>query len=107
MAVGIDGLAQSACVRAGGKSFALLGSGVDVCYPNENRELYELLKTNGGIISENPPGTSPRRQLFPMRNRLISAFCDALLVIEARKRSGTLITVDMALEQGKDILSVK
>ncbi len=106
MAVGIDGLAQSACVRAGGKSFALLGSGVDVCYPKENRELYELLKTNGGIISENPPGTFPRRQLFPMRNRLISAFCDALLVIEARKRSGTLITVDMALEQGKDIFAL-
>ena len=106
MAVGIDGLSQSACIRAGGKCFALLGSGVDICYPKENRDLYEMLKVNGGVISENPPGTPPRRQLFPMRNRLISAFCDALLVIEARKRSGTLITVDMALEQGKDIFAL-
>ncbi|MCR5179389.1 MAG: DNA-processing protein DprA [Lachnospiraceae bacterium] len=106
MAVGIDGLAQRACVNAGGRSFAVLGSGVDVCYPGENSDLYEKLKTCGGIISENPPGTAPRKQLFPMRNRLISAFCDALLVIEARKRSGTLITVDMALEQGKDIFAL-
>lgn len=106
MAIGIDGLSQSAAVDAGGRSFAILGCGADICYPTQNRELYERLKENGGIISEHPPGTRPRANLFPMRNRIISAFCDILLVIEARRRSGTLITVDMALEQGRDIFAL-
>ena len=106
MAVGIDGLAQSGALKAGGISFGILGSGVDVCYPAENRALYEKLINRGGVISENPPGTQPQAKHFPRRNRLISGFCDLLLVIEARKRSGTAITVDMALEQGRDVYAL-
>ncbi|MCR5675665.1 MAG: DNA-processing protein DprA [Lachnospiraceae bacterium] len=106
MAVGIDGIAQRNALQAGGKSFALLGGGVDICYPQGNRDLYDSLRENGGVIAERPPGTEPLRQYFPARNRLISAFCDILLVIEARQRSGTLITVDMALEQGRDVFAV-
>ena len=106
MAEGIDGIAQQAAVEAGGFSFAVLGSGVDICYPWINQPLYMTLKTKGGILSELPPGTPPRKFHFPMRNRLISALADALIVIEARERSGTLITVDYALEYGRDIYTV-
>lgn len=79
----------------------MLGCGVDICYPEENRPLYERLWENGCILSEYPPGTLPHSRLFPPRNRIISALSDLVLVIEAREKSGTLITVDMALEQGK------
>lgn len=103
MAKGIDSIAQMTAVECGGASYAVLGCGVDVCYPPESRRLYDRLKECGGIISEYPPGTQPKAGLFPMRNRIISGLSDILLVMEARQRSGTLITVDMALEQGKEI----
>ena len=106
MARGVDGIAGRAALSAGGSSFAVLGCGVDVVYPKENADLYMTLKQNGGIISENRPGTQPRSVLFPMRNRLISGLADAVLVIEARRRSGTVITVDAALEQGRDIFAL-
>ncbi len=106
MARGIDGIGQMAALNAGGESFAVLGSGVDVCYPPENEKLYGMLKTNGGIISEYNPGTQPKPILFPPRNRIISGLSDVVLVIEARKKSGTLITVDMALEQGREVFAV-
>ena len=106
MARGIDSIAQKAALDAMGKSFAILGCGADICYPPENEEIYEKLKTMGGIISEYPPGTVPKPGFFPRRNRLISALSDILLVVEARQRSGTSITVDTALEQGKEILAV-
>ena len=83
-----------------------MGSGVDVCYPEENRKLYELLKVKGGIISEFPIGSEPLSYHFPMRNRIISGLCDVLIVVEAKKKSGTFITVDMALEQGKEVYAV-
>lgn len=103
MAKGIDSIAQMTALENGGSTYAVLGCGVDVCYPEECRKLYEKLPLYGGIISEYPPGTLPRAGLFPLRNRIISALGDILLVMEARQRSGTLITVDMALEQGKEI----
>ena len=103
MACGIDSNAQESCIKAGGNSYAVLGSGVDVCYPQENRRLYEKLKTSGGLISEYPPGTPALPAHFPMRNRIISGLCDRVVVVEARKRSGTLITADLALEQGRDV----
>ena len=103
MAKGIDSIAQMTAIECGGTSYAVLGCGVDVCYPPECRGLYEKLPGYGGIISEYPPGTQPKAGLFPLRNRIISGLCDILLVMEARQRSGTLITVDMALEQGKEI----
>ena len=106
MARGVDGIAGRAAVMAGGNSFAVLGCGVDVIYPPENTELYQMLRERGGIISESRPGAEPRTQLFPRRNRLISGLADAVLVIEARRRSGTVITVDAALEQGREIFAL-
>lgn len=106
MARGIDGIGQSAALSEGGYSLGVLGCGVDICYPRENRALYETLLTKGGVCSEYPPGTAPRAVLFPPRNRIISGLCDAVLVVEARERSGTLITVDMALEQGREVYAL-
>lgn len=106
MARGIDGIAQQAAIRAGGYSLAVFGCGVDICYPAENRPLYEELIASGGVCSEYPPGIEPRSVLFPPRNRIISGLCDGVLVIEAKERSGTLITVDMALEQGREVYAV-
>lgn len=106
MARGIDGIGQRAALREGGYSLGVLGCGVDFCYPRENKELYEKLLAGGGICSEYPPGTEPRAVLFPPRNRIISGLCDAVLVVEAREKSGTLITVDMALEQGREVYAL-
>lgn len=106
MARGVDGISQSAALRAGGTSFGVLGCGVDICYPSQNRGLYEELAARGGILSSYLPGTLPKPQYFPPRNRIISGLADALLVIEARERSGTLITVDMALEQGREVFAL-
>lgn len=106
MARGIDGIGQEAALDAGGSSFAVLGSGVDICYPAGNRKLYEKLKLKGGILSEYPPGTPARPGHFPPRNRIVSGLSDAVVVVEAREKSGTLITVDMALEQGREVFVV-
>ena len=106
MARGIDSISQSACLDAGGKSVAVLGCGADICYPPEERPLYERLVAEGGIISEYPLGMQPLNKNFPPRNRLISGLADLVLVIEAREKSGTLITVDMALEQGREVAVV-
>lgn len=106
MALGIDGIGQAAAIRAGGTSFAVLGCGVDVCYPAQNRYIYDELHRCGGVISTYLPGTEPLGKYFPPRNRIISGLSDALLVIEAREKSGTLITVDMALEQGREVYAV-
>lgn len=106
MARGIDGIGQQAALDAGGYSLGVLGCGVDICYPPENRQLYERLIAEGGICSEYPPGTPPRAVLFPPRNRIISGLCDGVLVVEAKERSGTLITVDMALEQGREVYAL-
>ncbi len=106
MARGIDSIAQKNALSVGGKSYAVLGCGVDICYPIENFTLYEQLEKQGGILSEYPPNTPPRAGLFPRRNRLISGLSDGVFVIEAKKKSGTLITVDWALDQGKEIYAL-
>ena len=106
MARGIDGISQQAALDTGGESFGILGCGVDICYPEENRELYDQLILKGGIISEYPPGMPAKSNHFPARNRIISGMCDILLVVEARKKSGTYITVCQALEQGREIFAV-
>ena len=106
MALGIDAAAQKGAIENGGYSLAVLGCGVDICYPRTNIELYTHLNDCGGIISEYPPGTAPRAGLFPMRNRIISAMADALVVVEARQKSGSLITADQALEQNRDVYVV-
>lgn len=105
MARGVDGQAQAEAVKSG-KSYAVLGCGVDICYPTENFSLYEELCQKGGILSEYPPGAPALAYHFPMRNRIIAGLADGLVVVEARKKSGTLITVDHALEQGKDVFAV-
>lgn len=106
MARGIDGIAQEAALQAGGESYGVLGCSVEICYPSSHAALYGGLCERGGVLSEYPPGTKPLPGRFPPRNRIISGLSDALLVIEARKKSGTLITVDMALEQGKEVCVV-
>ncbi len=106
MARGIDGLAQRGALVGGGETYGVLGCGADVCYPPENAELYKDISEYGGILSEYPPGTEAKSSLFPPRNRIISGLADLLLVVEARKKSGTYITVTQALEQGKDVFVV-
>lgn len=103
MARGIDGISQEAALEAGGISIGVLGSGVDVCYPSQNRELYQRLVKEGALVSAYPLGTPARPRNFPPRNRIVSGLADVVVVVEARMKSGTLITVDMALEQGKEV----
>ena len=112
MAKGIDGMAHKGAVMAGMQknmcnTIAVLGSGVDYPYPNENIELYKSILQNGGlIISEYVVGTKPEAKNFPKRNRIISGIADGVLVVEAKVKSGTMITVDFALEQGKNVYIV-
>lgn len=106
MARGIDGISQKSALAANGKSYAVLGSGVDLCYPREHYALYTKLQQQGGVISEQPLGTQPLAQFFPARNRIISGLSDVVIVIEAKEKSGSLITADMALEQGKDVYAL-
>lgn len=106
LASGIDGLSQKAAINAGGESYGVLGTGIDVCYPSNNRDLYNELQSHGGIISEFPLGIRPLAHNFPKRNRIISGLADVVLVIEAKPRSGTSITVSMALDQGRQVFAV-
>ncbi len=106
MARGIDSMAQIGALDAGGYSLAVLGGGPDVIYPRESLKLYRRLEEGGGILSEYVPGTQPLKPYFARRNRLISGLSDAVCVVEARERSGTLITVDCALDQGREVYAI-
>lgn len=107
LALGVDGAAHRGVLAAGGKPIAVLGSGIDVCYPAAHRKLYEEICQCGGcIVSEYGPGEPPHASHFPVRNRIISGLSDAVLVVEARSRSGSLITADLALEQGKEVFAL-
>lgn len=106
MAKGIDTFAHRGALDAGGSTVAILGSGTDVCYPKENKYLYEEIKSKGCVISEYPPGTPPLARQFPARNRIISGMAKLVIVVEAQEKSGSLITMDYALEQGRDIYAV-
>ena len=105
MAKGVDSYAHIGALRGKGKTYAVLGCGADICYPAAHKELYHEILDHGGIISEYPPGTEPKPQLFPFRNRIISALSDTIVLVEAKEKSGSLITADFALEQGKDIFA--
>lgn len=105
MARGIDTAAHKGALLSG-HTVAVLGSGANVIYPPENKKLYREIIDRGAVISEFPPGTPPRAAHFPARNRLISGLSQAVLVIEAAEKSGALITVDAALEQGRDVYAV-
>jgi DNA processing protein len=106
LARGIDAFAHEGALIAGGLTYGIMGCGIDICYPKENINLYMEMQKEGGIISEYAPGMQPFAGNFPMRNRIISGLCDGILVIEAKEKSGSLITVDMGLEQGKDIYAL-
>ncbi len=106
MARGIDREAHQGALDNKGSTIAVLGSGIDVVYPRENKQLYEHICSDGLVISEFPPGSSPDPAHFPMRNRIISGLSRGVVVVEARSKSGALITADFALEQGKDVFAV-
>ena len=106
MALGVDSAAHEGALKAGGRTFAVFGCGVDLCYPVSKGRLYERIIKNGGIISEYEPGTPALPHHFPVRNRIISGLSDAVLVIEARRRSGSLITANYAIEQGKTVYAL-
>jgi DNA processing protein len=106
LARGIDSAAHKGSIRCGGRSIAVLGSGIDVPYPPENRGLMERLTQSGAVVSEFPPGTPPLGGNFPRRNRIISGISMGVVVVEAGVKSGALITANYALEQGKDVFAV-
>ncbi|HZK85445.1 MAG TPA: DNA-processing protein DprA [Desulfosporosinus sp.] len=105
LAKGIDSYAHTACLKAGGYTLAFIANGPDICYPPEHRLLMDEIIENGAVISPYPPGTRPRQAYFPMRNGLLSAWVDQLLVVEAGDRSGALITAGYALEQHRRVLA--
>lgn len=106
MARGVDGWAHQGALEGGGKTFAVLGCGVDVCYPAAHARLYASIKRRGGLLSEYSPGLRAMPRFFPARNRIISGLSDGILLVEARERSGSLITVEAALEQGRDVFVI-
>ncbi|HYQ48557.1 MAG TPA: DNA-processing protein DprA, partial [Thermodesulfovibrionales bacterium] len=106
MARGIDTFAHRSALASGGRTIAVLGSGIDVCYPSENRGLMDKIAVSGCVMSEFPPGTPPNRENFPRRNRLISGLSLGVLVVEAAEDSGSLITASIALEQNREVFAV-
>jgi DNA processing protein len=104
LARGIDAASHRGAVEAGGKTWAVLGNGIDSVYPIRNRELAaRIVETGGGLLSEYPPGAEPLKYHFPERNRILAGLCRAVLVVEAPKASGALITADFALDEGRDV----
>lgn len=106
LAKGIDSVAHKAAIAGGGKTIAVLGSGIDYCYPYENRELYEEIKKNHLIISEYPGFDAPTQRQFPERNRLVASLSSTILVGEAGIHSGTFITVANGLANGRNICCI-
>lgn len=106
MALGIDSCAHRGAMEADGNTAAVFGCGVDKCYPPENQELKSQLEERGLVLSEYPPGTAPDRYRFPERNRIISGLCRMTIVVQARNRSGALITAEQAADQGREVMAV-
>ncbi len=107
LARGIDAAAHRGCLRSAGHAVAILGCGIDVCYPKENQALYDgILEAGGAIVSEYPPGIPPDRWRFPARNRLIAAISGAVVVVEAGEKGGALITARLAAEIGRPVFAV-
>ncbi|MFD2371283.1 DNA-processing protein DprA [Brevibacillus sp. GCM10020057] len=106
LAQGIDGEAHQSALQAGGKTVGVLGCGIDQVYPAGHRALYRKIESLGLLVSEYPPGTPPLPGLFPERNRIISGLCLGIVVVEGAEKSGSLVTADCALEQGRDVFAV-
>ncbi|MEM9156989.1 MAG: DNA-processing protein DprA [Cyanobacteria bacterium P01_F01_bin.33] len=106
MALGIDGVAHAAALDARGRTLAVVGTGVDVVYPRQHRELCDRIQARGAILSEYAPGTPPAREHFPRRNRIIAGLCCATLVIEAPEKSGALITAYLANDYNRDVFAL-
>ena len=106
LARGVDSSAHRGALAAKGATLAVLGSGADVIYPAEHRDLAREIEADGAIVSELVPGTPPQKQFFPLRNRIISGLSRAVLIVEAGEKSGSLITARCALEQGREVLAV-
>jgi DNA processing protein len=106
LARGVDGMAHTGALEGEGYTIGVVGGGIDQVYPQENYHLFMQMETRGGILSESNMGVKPVAGLFPQRNRLIAGLSDGILVVEAREKSGTFITVDQGLEQGKEIFSI-
>ena len=103
MAKGIDSYAHTGCLNANGYTIAILGNGLDICYPSEHDKLMKCIEERGLLISEYPPGTKPARYRFPRRNRLISSWSEKLIVIQAGKGSGALITAEYSKQYGREV----
>jgi len=106
MARGIDGEAHRGALDAGGRTVAVLGCGIDRDYPRSHADLARRIRETGAVVSEYPPGVEPAPWRFPARNRIIAGLSPATVVVEARERSGALITADFALELGRDVFAV-
>lgn len=106
LAAGIDGAGHRGALEGNGYTLGIIGGGIYSVYPRENYDLYQRLPVSGGIVSEYPPSAAPMAFRFPERNRLISGISDGILVVEAKEKSGTFITVDQGLEQGKNIYAL-
>jgi DNA processing protein len=106
LARGIDGEAHRGTLEGGGRTVAVLGCGIDRDYPRSHSELARRIREHGAVVSEYPPGVEPAPWRFPARNRIIAGLCAATVVVEARERSGALITADFALELGRDVFAV-
>lgn len=103
MALGVGGIAAKAALDAGARVFAVMGCGADVCYPPENRDLYERIKKHGGVISAYPSGTQPKREFFDERRKILAALADVVVVIESRKHGGDLVTAELARAAGAEV----
>lgn len=106
LALGVDCASHTAALDAGGTTIAVLGTGIDVIYPRANRRLFRRIAEHGLIVTEFPPGSPPRPEHFPIRNRIISGLSHGTVIVEATSRSGSLITARMAAEQGRDVFAV-
>lgn len=105
-AAGIDTASHEGALQGGGKTVAVLGCGVDIVYPHTNTELFAAIAENGALVSEYPPGTQPDRHHFPERNRIISGISQGIVLVQAAKRSGALITAEFAMDEGREVFCI-